>query len=398
MKQPPLVVFNYALFNKDNDSVDIHIDGEIVDSPTQQLMQAWWGDETSVSYRSFRNQIEKANPKTVNLKVNSPGGHVGDAMAMHDYLEELENKGVTVNRVGTGIVASAATYLVMGKNSSLTDNCMFMIHNIQMFAYGDINQVENQVKTGRKFNNLVRDFYANKTGKPAETISSWMNKETWFNAEEARDNGFVQKAGGKSEVKNKIKEEHWPFSNTAILNKYNSFTNSKTTDMNIENISAAVKAALQNSGLIKKSVTENPEAMNTLSNSIATAIEKEVSAGIDKKVKDAVALAVKNSGGAEGAVNVEEIVKNTLQEELKKTGEGSIAQAITDAVSIVLKNSLEKNERIQKIETDMKNLTDSVAKKLGGKGQEKDEVTDNTKNRKVENKRGFYQVGNFGDN
>jgi ATP-dependent Clp protease protease subunit len=399
MKQPPVVLLNYSFSNQGSGTCDVHIDGDIVDAPTQEILKNWFGDDTSVSFKSFRDQVQKANPKTLNVYVNSPGGSVSDAMAMHDYLNELEGKGVTVNRIGRGIIASAATYIMMGNNSQMTENSMMMIHNIQMIAYGDINDCENQVRGGRKFNDLVTNFYVNQTGKPKETISAWMNKETWMSAKDAKENGFVKNVGPSASFSNSIKAEHWPFADRSILNKYNSFTNSKSSVMKIaDNISTAVMNALKESGIIKNAFKADEEAIKKMANTIATAIEKEVSAGLDQKVKDAVALAVKNSGGTEGTVNVEEVVKNTLQEELKKTGEGSIAQAITDAVAIVLKNSLDKNERIQKIETDMKNLTDSVAKKLGGKGQEKDEVTDNTKTRKVENKRGFYQVGNFGDN
>jgi ATP-dependent Clp protease protease subunit len=390
MNRPPLVLFNYAISNKDDDTIDIHVDGEIVDAPTQQFMQDWWGDETSVSYRSFRNQIEKANPKTINLRVNSPGGHVGDAMAMHDYLEELEAKGVKVNRTGTGIVASAGTYLVMGKNSQLTDNCLFMIHNIQMVAYGDINQIENQARAGRKFNDLVTNFYVNQTGKPKETISAWMNKETWFTAQEAKDNGFVQNKTGSAPVSNSIKKEQWPFSNMAMLNTYNSFTHSKSSNMKIENIKSAVLNALMESGIIKNSIKNDDVTLGKIANAIATAIEKEVSAGLEEKVKNAVTAAVKNGGTG----NIEEVVKNTLQAELARTGEGSIAEAINAAVIAVVKNSVEKNETITKVQNELRELTENVTKKLGNKAAEKEE-NQGEGERKVSNKKNFYHVGEF---
>lgn len=206
--------------------LNIDIDGEIVDAPTQEIMKNYWGDETSVSFKSFRDQVNASKAKTLNVSVNSGGGHVGDAMAIHDYLVELKGKGVTVNTAGRGIVASAATYIVMaGKdNSSMSANSWFMIHNVSGGIWGDVNEIENYSKTLRKFNNTIRDYYSNETGLPPETVSALMNKETWLTAQEAKDKGFVKNITGETNFKNAIKPEHWQFSNTTVLAAYNSFT------------------------------------------------------------------------------------------------------------------------------------------------------------------------------
>lgn len=236
-----LQIFNFSIHNQIGGVLDVHIDGDIVDSPTQELYKMFWGDETSVSFKSFRDQIANSGCQVLNVYVNSTGGHVGDAMAMHDYMEELESKGVVVNRIGRGIIASAATYLIIGNNSSMTANSMMMIHNISMMVAGSIDECENQVKAGRKYNNLIRDFYSTKTGKPSETISGWMNKETWFNATEAKDNGFVQTITGQVEFTNSIKPETWPYQNTAVLSTYNSFTIKNTEDMDIKKVTDAIE-------------------------------------------------------------------------------------------------------------------------------------------------------------
>ena len=47
-------IFNYSLTNQANDSLDVHIDGDIVDAPTQEIYKNFYGDETSVSFKSFR--------------------------------------------------------------------------------------------------------------------------------------------------------------------------------------------------------------------------------------------------------------------------------------------------------------------------------------------------------
>lgn len=222
MKQH-ISLFNYSIHNQADDTLDVNIDGYIVDAPTQEIMKAFWGDETSVSFKSIRDQIKGSQAKTVNFIVNSCGGHVGDAMAIHDLMDELRGKGIVVNTKGTGIVASAATFLVMGggENSSMTENSWFMIHNVGGGIFGDVNVVENYARMMRKFNDQITGFYSKATGLTNSTLGEMMNKETWLTAQEAKEKGFIKNISGKAKITNKIKTEQWPFENTAILNTYN---------------------------------------------------------------------------------------------------------------------------------------------------------------------------------
>ncbi len=91
MKQR-LPVFNFSVGKPDNGVLDVHIDGAIVDAETEQLYKDYLGDETSVSYKSFRDGVNKAAPTTLNVYLNSPGGLVTDALAIHDYLQDLQKR------------------------------------------------------------------------------------------------------------------------------------------------------------------------------------------------------------------------------------------------------------------------------------------------------------------
>ncbi len=237
-------VFNFSFVNSADDSVDIHIDGEIVDAATQQVMRDWWGDETSVSFKSFRDEIVKSQAKTLNVFINSYGGHVGDAMAIHDLLVDLQNQGKTVNTKGRGIIASAATYILMaGKNSEMSKNSWFMIHNVSGAVWGDVNIVENYARSLRKFNDATRDFYAESTGIPKENITKMMNAETWMTAAEAQAKGFVKSVSGGATFTNSIPKENWHFENRAVLNAYNSsVTPPKMSNAVFQNTLAAAQA------------------------------------------------------------------------------------------------------------------------------------------------------------
>ncbi len=237
-------VFNFSFVNSADESVDVHIDGEIVDASTQQIMRDWWGDETSVSFKSFRDEITKSPAKTLNVYINSYGGHVGDAMAIHDLLVDLQNQGKTVNTKGRGIIASAATYILMaGNNSEMSKNSWFMIHNASGGVYGDVNIVENYARSLRKFNDATRDFYASATGIPKENITKMMNAETWMTAEEAKEKGFVKSVSGGVSFTNTIPKENWHYSNRAVLNAYNSsVTKPKMSNAVFQNSLSAAQA------------------------------------------------------------------------------------------------------------------------------------------------------------
>jgi ATP-dependent protease ClpP protease subunit len=358
MNQPQLSVFNFSIKNQSDDTVDINVDGYIVDSPSLEMYRQYWGDETSVSYKSFRDSIP-SNVKTINLIVNSGGGHVGDAMAIHDFLSSLENDGVTVNREGRGIVASAATYLVMGKNSRLSENCLFMIHEVSGFAYGDVSSMENQVKAMRKFNDLIVDFYARETGLTATVVGNMMKQETWLNATDAKEKGFVKSTGPKVNLTNQISKEHWPFQNTAMLNTYNNFfKNSNPSEMDTTKITEAItngfNSLMEKIGIKDKANDENVQnAFKEFSSSITNAIGeiKPDEESVKTLVSNAVTESLKNIADNQ---SFKDAISNSLKE---------VPENFKNAIADATKNSVTKDD----FKKGMTDLTNAVIEKIGGK-------------------------------
>ena len=236
-------VFNYAVNSSPSEEeLDVYIDGAIVDAETKDLMAKWWGDETSVSFKSFRDTVNTYNPKKLNVVINSPGGHVGDAMAIHDMIVEMQNKGVEVNTKGRGIIASAATYILMAGNSEMSANSWLMIHNVSGGIYGDVNTVESYAKALRKFNDATRDFYAEYTGIRKEEVTKMMDAETWMTAEEAKTKGFVKNVTGKVGFDKPIPAENWGYGNKAVLNIYNQSVKKKMENFKFQKALATAKA------------------------------------------------------------------------------------------------------------------------------------------------------------
>ena len=324
-------IFNYSLLNQENDSLDVHIDGDIVDAPTQEIYKNWYGDDTSVSFKSFRDAIEKDRKglKTINLFVNCLGGHVGDALAMHDYLNDLESDGIIVNRTGRGIVASAGTYLLMGKNSKMTKNSTMIIHNMQGGISGDVNDVENYAKMMRTYNDLVTNMYSEQTGQHKNKIADMMNKETTLTADEAKGFGFIKEIVEQQNFTNAIQPERFPFKNKAILNHYNSFiTPVNNSIMDTTKITEAIQngfaSLLEKLGVSNKSGEEPVKnACTDFAASITNAIKdnaKPDDTVIKNFVDAGIAEALKNLASKEDVKNdTAEALKNVVnKEDLKK--------------------------------------------------------------------------------
>lgn len=347
----PLQVFNYSIKNQANGEVDIHIDGEIVDASTQAIWRAYFGDDTSVSFKSFRDQLNAVQAQTYNVYINSPGGIVTDAMAIHDLLKDMQAKGKTVNTRGRGIVSSSATYILMaGNNAEMSQNSWFMIHNVGGSVWGDVNEVERYARTLRTFNDASRDFYASVTNMRKEEITKMMNEETWMTANTAKEKGFIKQITGEAEFTQAISKDEWPFSNMVVLNSYNSavkpatekpdLINQKLDDMknffqdlgtSIMNAIKGIKApenndhgSLMNSigEAVNKSFSESAEQLEVSVTDVVnkTIASKPVNDAISLQVTNAVTSAVDFSKDGPGKTALDAAVKVAVENATKDYG------------------------------------------------------------------------------
>ena len=218
-----ICLYNFNVKNVNPASLDLYIDGEIVSAETEDIYKEYWNDTTSISFRTIRNTILQANPSIVNIYINSPGGNVTEAMATHDFIVELQNRGVVVNGYGYGIIASSSTYILSAcKNSYISKNSFYMIHDLSGGVYGTLKDIGNYYQSMITFDNLVKDFYVNLTGKSKEQITQWMDAETYFTGTDAVNYGFVKNLTDNIEFTNQLNPENFQFKNKEVFNVFNS--------------------------------------------------------------------------------------------------------------------------------------------------------------------------------
>jgi ATP-dependent Clp protease, protease subunit len=127
----------------------------------------------------------------IDLRLNSPGGSVFDAVAIHNALKRHEGP-VTVWI--DGIAASAASYVAMaGDEIVMPENAFLMIHDPAGLVMGTAEDMRAMAEALDKVKGSLLAGYAAKSGRAAEEIAVLMAAETWLDAKDALELGLADR-------------------------------------------------------------------------------------------------------------------------------------------------------------------------------------------------------------
>lgn len=125
----------------------------------------------------------------IDLRLNSPGGSVFDAVAIYNALTRHAG---TITVWIDGIAASAASYIAMaGDEIVMPENAFLMIHDPSGIVMGTATDMRDMAGTLDKIAASMTRGYAAKSGKPEAQIAALMASETWFDATDALDLGLA---------------------------------------------------------------------------------------------------------------------------------------------------------------------------------------------------------------
>jgi ATP-dependent Clp endopeptidase proteolytic subunit ClpP len=141
-----------------------------------------------VSAKGFIDEIRAMKPQALTVRLNTVGGSVFDGLAIYNFLKSLPDVTVKID----GLAASIGSIIAMaGKRVEMAANGFLMIHNPSSWVDGEADDMRETADFLDKIRDSLVTTYAARTGKDAATVKKWMNEETWFSAQEAKDNGFV---------------------------------------------------------------------------------------------------------------------------------------------------------------------------------------------------------------
>jgi ATP-dependent protease ClpP protease subunit len=133
--------------------------------------------------------LPEASP--LDLRLNSPGGSVFDAVAIHNALQRHAGK-VTVWI--DGVAASAASYVAMaGDEIVMPENAFMMIHDPEGIVSGRADDMRAMAEALDKIKTSLLRGYAAKSGKSDDEIAALMAAETWVDAKTALELGLATK-------------------------------------------------------------------------------------------------------------------------------------------------------------------------------------------------------------
>lgn len=142
--------------------------------------------------------------KDVKIYLNSGGGQVTEGFAIADRLRRHSannNVSVTV----CGLCASIATMIHAAGSTGqrkMTANSFYMIHNTAVFAEGGSKTLRSLADTLDTMSNRIAENYVDVIESNGKLINGsreqtkaqvlvWMDKETWFSAEQALEVGLI---------------------------------------------------------------------------------------------------------------------------------------------------------------------------------------------------------------
>ncbi len=123
------------------------------------------------------------------VRINSPGGDVFDAIAIHNALKRHKAQiEVTIE----GLAASAASIIaVAGDAVLMPDNTMMMIHDPIGVVVGGADDMRRLAEALDRIKTSMVAAYRAKTGLDDDDLGELMAAETWMTAQEAVEKGFA---------------------------------------------------------------------------------------------------------------------------------------------------------------------------------------------------------------
>lgn len=276
---------------------------------------SWWGDE--VTPRSFAEDLESLGGKDVTVRINSGGGDVFAAHAIHNQLVAYKGR-VTV--VIDGLAASAATIIaVAGDRIIMPSNALFMIHN-PAIGLSDYYGADELLKAAEALNTIKGSIvaaYRKRCKASAEELAAMMDAETWMGAAECMEKGFVDEIQG---------------SVSPVLNGSSLIVNSINFDMKNFKNQDALKACLNK----KVEVQSMNNKLEAFLNSLGLKLDDNQQAAPAQNAAPAV-------HEPQPVIDAEQIAKNAVEAERQRVAaleamDGGDNQAVTAIIAEAKKN------------------------------------------------------------
>ena len=148
----------------------------------------FWG----VQARDFRAALDAVEGETLEVQINSVGGDVMAGLGMYNMLRNWAGAGKQITTRVTGVAASIASIIMLaGDRREMPSNAFAMVHAVKSGAWGTADEIRDQADVVDKVQASLRNIYVDRMGIDEAKATEIMAKDTWLNADECLEMGFV---------------------------------------------------------------------------------------------------------------------------------------------------------------------------------------------------------------
>lgn len=286
----------WEVSNKNNGTGEIKIFGNI--------SRYVWDGTGDVNLKKFDEELQKIkNCKKIQLRINSNGGSVFEAVGMYNSLKRVaeENK-IELTTYIEGIAASAASFLALvSEKVIMGTGCRFMIHNPSTFGMGESKNLRKTADELDQIKEDILDIYMTRAKISREKVSSYMDEETSFSVKEAIEVGFVDEESSldKKTLKNNI-ANIWE--DDVIQNFYPEFYREIANEKNIKAAEGELNMTL------KDFKNQHPDLVNELRSEITNELQE----ANNKKIEEAVTNERSRIKALDGVKTINDVQKQVI--------------------------------------------------------------------------------------
>ncbi|MGJ3233260.1 MAG: ATP-dependent Clp protease proteolytic subunit [Oceanicaulis sp.] len=145
--------------------------------------------------------LESENPKKeIAMYINTPGGSVSAGLAIYDTMQYIR---CPVATACVGMAASMGSLLLAAGEKDMrfaTPNARIMMHQPSGGFRGTAADIERHGEDILRIKRRMYEIYERHTGQSIAQVEKTLDRDTYMNAEEARDFGLIdhvyEKRGG----------------------------------------------------------------------------------------------------------------------------------------------------------------------------------------------------------
>lgn len=294
------------------------------------------------------------NAKEVTIRIHSPGGSVGEGLAMYHALRDHP---ANITTIVDGYAASSASFVMLaGDVVQVHRNSIIYVHNPWTYAEGNASELRKTVAMLDVHAEAILDIYKQRTDMTENDLRDMMDETKFFRGAEAVDNGFADVVLDDAEAEAQI----------AAMLRFEEIAANYEGDTKVSTQKTRRELNDDNAELSKQ-LTAKDEAIATMAADHKAALAASKS-DADAKTGEVEAKSVELTDKlttAEAALAAEK----KQGDEVREQRDGALAkiEEISGKLDVATKDASDKAEHVTKLVGALKNpaTADAVLKEVG---------------------------------